>query len=167
MTLGARRQVMRRGVFAFVVLGCLWPFAALAAGASAPIVIDGAVRHPLRLTASDFRAMPPVKRTVTFQTEHGPSTSTYVGVLLWSLLARAEVNDAAKWGELRHVITVTGSDGYFVMISLGEIDPNFGNAPMMVAYERDGEPLDAPRLIAPGDKHGARDVRDLVHLQIR
>ena len=158
---------MRRVLVALVLCAALLPGAARAAGDSAPIVIDGVVKHALHLTAKDLRAMPPVKRTVTFQTDKGPSTATYVGVALWRLIARAQVNDGAKWGELRHVLAVTGSDGYVVMISLGEIDPNFGNAPMMIAYERDGKPLDALRLVAPGDKHGARDVRDLVRLEVR
>jgi DMSO/TMAO reductase YedYZ molybdopterin-dependent catalytic subunit len=147
--------------------------AALLTGAPAawsdtpPVTIDGLVKAAQHVTADDLHPLPAVERRVTFATDHGPQTATYKGVLLWSLVARAGVNDPAKWGELRHVAAITASDGYLVMISLGEIDPNFGNAPAMLAYERDGKPLAALRLVFPGDRHGARDVRGVVRIEIR
>ncbi len=65
------------------------------------------------------------------------------------------------------MLAVTAEDNYLLMVSLGEIDPNFGNAPAMLAYARDGQPLPALRLVFPGDKHGARDVRDVVRIEVR
>jgi hypothetical protein len=53
------------------------------------------------------------------------------------------------------------------MVSIGEIDPNFGNAPVMLAYAQDGKPLPTLRLVFPSDKHGARDVRDVLHIEVR
>src|SRR5215469_16151642 len=110
----------------------------LAAGAacadSKPVAIDGLVKQPQQVTADALRQLPLIERQVTFQSDHGPQTATFTGVLLWSLIDRAQVDDAAKWGELRHVLAVTAEDGYLLMVSLGEIDPNFGNAPVMLAY---------------------------------
>jgi DMSO/TMAO reductase YedYZ molybdopterin-dependent catalytic subunit len=147
---------------------CLAMGSARAAEDSPPVVIDGLVKHSLQVGAADLRAMPSVTREVSFQTDHGPQKATYRGVLLWTLIAQAEVNDGAKFGELRHVMAITGKDGYLVMFSLGEIDPNFGQAPIMVAYERDAQPIAGGlRLVVPGDVHGARDIRDLVHIEIR
>ena len=132
-----------------------------------PIAIDGLVKQAQRVTADDLRRLPPIERHVTFQTDHGEQNATYTGVLLWSLVERAGVNDPAKWGELRHVLAVTAADGYLLLVSLGEIDPNFGDAPAMLAYEQDGKPLPALRLIFAGDRHGARDVRDVVRIEVR
>jgi DMSO/TMAO reductase YedYZ molybdopterin-dependent catalytic subunit len=132
-----------------------------------PLAIDGLVKQAQHVTADDLRRLPPVERRVTFQTDHGDQTATYKGVLLWTLVARAGINDPAKWSDLRHVVAVTAADGYLLMVSLGEIDPNFGNAPVLLAYEQDGKPLSALRLIFPGDKHGARDVREVVRIEVR
>jgi len=138
-----------------------------AADEAASVVLDGKVKTALHLNAADLRKMPAVEREVSFLTDHGPEKAKYKGVLLWALVARAGIDDAAKWPELRHVVAVTGTDGYVVLFSLGEIAPDFGNAPVMLAYDRDGKPLDRMRVLAPGDRHGARDVRDVVRLEIR
>lgn len=132
-----------------------------------PVTIDGLVKQTQHLTADDLRRLPGVERAVTFQTDHGARMATYTGVLLWTLVARAGVDDSAKWGDLRHVLAVTGADGYRLMVSLGELDPNFGNAPAMLVYAQDGKALPALRLIFPGDVHGARDVRDVVRIEVR
>lgn len=141
--------------------------ACLARADSKPITLDGLVQQPQQITADALRQLPPVERRVTFGTDHGPQAATYTGVLLWGLIDRAKVNDTAKWGELRHVLAVTAADGYLVMVSIGEIDPNFGDSPVMLAYAQDGKPLPALRLVFPGDKHGARDVRDVVRIEVR
>ena len=154
---------------------CLFLAIALIAGCAAgaraaddAVVIDGLVKHKLTLAAGDLRAMPSQTREVSFQTDHGPQKATYTGVLLWAVVARAEIDDGAKFGELHHVMAITGKDGYLVMFSLGEIDPNFGQAPVMIAYERNGQPIPGGlRLVVPGDVHGARDIRDLAHIEIR
>jgi hypothetical protein len=44
-----------------------------------------------------------------------------------------------------------------VIISTGEIAPDFGRKPAMIAYERNGQDLDnkSLRLVMPGDKRVA------------
>lgn len=141
-----------------------------AADSSRPLVIDGLVKQAQRLTVEDLRGLPTVRREVTFLTDRGEQKATYVGVLLWAVVERAGIDDPAKkWGDLHHVMAVTAKDGYLVMFSLGEIDPNFGNAPIMIAYERNGQPIEGGglRLVVPGDTHRARDVRDVLHIEIR
>jgi len=44
-------------------------------------------------------------------------------------------------------------------MSSGEIAPDFDAKGVIVAYERDGKPLDEFRIVMPGDKHGGRNVR--------
>jgi hypothetical protein len=38
---------------------------------------------------------------------------------------------------------------------------------VIVAYAEDGKPLDGLRLIVPGDKHGGRAVKDVVHIEVK
>jgi len=53
-----------------------------------------------------------------------------------------------------------------MVTSTGEIAPDFGGKQALIAYERDGKPLDHFRLVMPGDKHGARNVRDIVTVAV-
>ncbi len=159
---------MKRALIAFLVLLLAAAAGSVRAADDAAVVLDGKVKTALHLTAGDLRKMAPVKREVAFLTDHGPQKATYTGVLVWTLVARAGLDDPEKkWPELRHVIAVTGKDGYVVLFSLGEMAPEFGNAPIMLAYARDGAPLADLRVLAPGDQHGARDVRDVVRLEVR
>ena len=52
-------------------------------------------------------------------------------------------------------------------ISDGEIDPKLENKQVILAYEKDGKPLDAPRLVVPGDLHAARSVQDVVSVAVQ
>lgn len=94
-----------------------------------PIAIAGLVKRSLQITDEDLKRLPAIESRVTFQTDHGEQTATYKGALLWAVIDQAGVDDPGKWGELRHVLSVIAADGYRLMISVGEIDPNFGNAP--------------------------------------
>jgi hypothetical protein len=69
---------------------------------------------------------------------------------------------------LRRTIMVTGRDGYTAVLALAEIDPEFEGKQVVLAYRRDGKPIDgnALRLVAPGDRHGGRSVRDVVRIDL-
>jgi hypothetical protein len=134
------------------------------------LLIDGKVKHPQNFSAAVLRKLPAEQVEVSFQTGRGAEKSSYTGVLLWTLLGEAGgIDDPAKGAELRHTIKITGRDGYTVVISTGEIAPDFGGKAAMVAYERNGEELgdDALRLVMPGDKHGGRYVRDVADIEVR
>ena len=144
-----------------------------APGAATPstgLVLDGKVKHPQRVNADFLRRLPAEHLEVSFQTAHGTEKSSYTGVLLWTLLAEAGgIDDPEKGAELRHTINITGRDGYWVVISTGEIAPDFGAKPAMLAYERDGQELgnNGLRVVMPGDKHGGRYVRDVVEIEVK
>ena len=61
-------------------------------------------------------------------------------------------------------------DGYQVIFTLGELDPDFGNESILLADKRDGKPLpdkQGPfRLVCPNDHEGARSVRMLETLEV-
>ena len=137
---------------------------------SSALVLDGKVKHPQRLSVDALRKFPAERVQVSFQTARGIEKSSYTGVLLWTLLGEAGgIDDSAKGAELRHTISITGRDGYTVVISTGEIAPDFGGKPAMIAYERDGEELGDKglRVVMPGDKHGGRYVRDVVEIEVK
>ena len=70
---------------------------------------------------------------------------------------------------LRHTIVVTGRDGYAVVLALAEIDPEFEGKQVVLAYRRDGQPMNGHelRLVVPGDRRGGRSVRDVVRIDLR
>ena len=134
---------------------------------SPELVLQGKVRQPQRLTFEDLKKMPAEHADVSYQTDRGPVIASFTGVLLWSLIGTAGgIDDSAKNPELRHAICITAKDGYVVVTSSGEIAPDFGARGVIVAYERDGKPLDEFRIVMPGDKHGGRNVRDVVSINI-
>jgi len=138
-----------------------------AAAQSPALVLEGKVRQPQRWTIEDLKRMPSEHADVSYQTDHGPVMASFTGVLLWSLIGAAGgIDDSAKRPELRHAIRITAKDGYVVVTSSGEIAPDFGAKAVIVAYERDGKPLDEFRIVVPGDKHGGRNVRDVVSINI-
>ncbi|WP_145987501.1 molybdopterin-dependent oxidoreductase [Cupriavidus neocaledonicus] len=126
--------------------------------------ISGAVMRPASFDLATLQAMPAVTRTV--------GNTTYTGVSLWNLINAADisVNRAVKNDILRGYVVATGSDGYQVVISLGEISPEFGNQPDLIAYRADGAPLTSngfARLVVPNDIKGGRFVSNLVSLEVR
>ena len=71
---------------------------------------------------------------------------------------------------MTEVLTVEAADGYKVVFALAEIDPAFAVRDIILADKRDGKPLDAKRgpfrIVAPGDKRGARWVRQVTALRL-
>ncbi|HVO26988.1 MAG TPA: molybdopterin-dependent oxidoreductase [Candidatus Margulisiibacteriota bacterium] len=135
------------------------------------ISIGGRVQNPQLLRADDLRKLPVAKVDVSYATGHGQAGGTFSGVLLWTILEKAVLVDGPGKGALvRHVITVTGRDGYAVVLSAGELAPDFEGKAVILALTRNGEPLkpeEGVRLIVPGDKHGGRAVRDVARIDVR
>jgi len=144
-------------------------FALLAAGlvlgqGSSTLTVTGDVPTPLTLKAEDLASMPREKAAVP---DPNGKAIEYEGVLLRDVLKRA---GAPLEGQLRRkalasYVLTKAHDGYQVVFTLGEIDAQFGNEPILIADKRDGMPLPANqgpfRLVCPHDKEGARSVRML------
>ena len=150
-----------------------WPLTAEPAlrDTTLELTIDGQVQKSLNLSLGDIQTFPPTSVSATFVTGHGREGGVYTGVLLWTLLTTASIVDPDPKQHLRHVILATsGTDQYVVAISIGELDPKFEGKSVIVAYAKDGKPLDAQdglRLIVPGDAHGGRAVKDVAHFEVR
>ena len=143
-------------------------------GVSGQFTVSGQVADPETFTAVTLAALQPTTETATFLSGAGQVTDTYTGVSLWTLLQdQGLVTDPAiKNDVLRFGVVATGSDGYRALVSLGEIDPAFGNQPDLVAYADTGGQLGpggsagAMRLVVPGDQAGGRYVSNLVDLRV-
>ncbi len=133
-----------------------------------PVQLSRAGGIPIALTEESLSRLPTLEQDVSFQTSNGIRSARYKGVLLWDVLkANGVLDEADRHGELRQVFSVIGADGYRIDFSVGEIAPDFGNKAVMLAREADGKPLAPPRLVVPGDRLGARSVRDVVRIEVR
>jgi hypothetical protein len=153
--------------FLFVV--ALATAAPLTAQQSAPsIAVTGAVAQPLTLTAVDLSAMP--RATVT--TNSNGIATTYEGVWLSDVLKKAGVSlgSALRGPALSAYVVASASDGYQVVFSVGELDPDMTDGQFLLADKANGKPLfgenGAFRLVIPKDKRGARSIRMLTTLNV-
>ena len=129
--------------------------------------VTGDIAAPLTLTASDLAQMP--RETVQ---AGGAVGGSYEGVLLRDILARAgaPIGQNLRGKALATYILAKAADGYQVVFTPAEVDPQFAGQKILVADKRDGKPLRADqgplRLVCPGDKEGARSVRMLESLEV-
>ena len=140
-----------------------------AQAATAVLTVQGDIAAPVSLTAGDLAKMP--RETVSVPAAEGTKI-VYEGVTLFSLLQKA----GAPFGKqlrgkvLASYVLAKALDGYQVIFTLGELDPDFGNESILVADKRDGKPLpdkQGPfRLVCPNDHEGARSVRMLQTLEV-
>lgn len=144
-------------------------------GVSDQLTVSGQVADPASFTPITLAALnQATTETATFLSGAGQVSDTYTGVSLWTLLQdQGLVTDPAiKNDILRFGVVATGSDGYRALVSLGEIDPAFGNQPDLVAYADTAGQLGpdgsagAMRLVVPGDHAGGRYVSNLVDLRV-
>lgn len=136
--------------------------------------VDGQVFNPLTLTpdslASDFTSQ---TVDVTYLSGEDTVTTSFTGVPLWQILSAAQpnLNADVRNDRLSMYVVVTGSDGYQAVIAWGEIDPELGNQPILIAYEEQGEPIaddQGPlRLVVPGDEREDRYVNGVVNISLR
>jgi DMSO/TMAO reductase YedYZ molybdopterin-dependent catalytic subunit len=154
---------MKYGLILFAVL--MWAQAPPAA----VLAVQGDIPSPLSLTADDLAKMP--HETAAVPASDGTKI-VYEGVTLLAVLQKA----GAPFGKqlrgkvLSTYVLAKAMDGYQVMFTLGELDPDFGNETVLLADKRDGKPLpdkQGPfRLVCPNDHEGARSVRMLQSLEV-
>jgi len=120
------------------------------------------------LARADLEALPRVKIT----TGASSSPATFEGVPLNVLLEKAGVGlgESMKGKRMASYLLVEASDGYRVVFALPEIDPAFGDKRVILAFLKDGKPLDAKegpyRIVVPDEKRMARWVRQVTVLKI-
>lgn len=131
------------------------------------VVADPA--KPLTLKPADLAAMP--RKTITVKQQDGRAV-TYEGVLVAELLKRAgaPLGKDLRGGAVASYVVASATDGYRVVFSLAELDPDFTGSEIMVVDRTNGQPLLADqgpiRIVAPHDLAGARSVRMLERIEV-
>lgn len=137
---------------------------------------------------ADLQSFSPVTQTVTYQAGSSTVTQDFTGVPLWNFLNDAGANGGGGLAPLtpppstptqnaqnRMYVVTTGSDGYRAVTSIGEINPNFGNTPSLVAYQQANPPGSTPtnlgndgfaRTTAPVDIRGGRYVSNIFRMDV-
>jgi len=120
------------------------------------------------LTRADIEALPHVK--VTAPLSNAPATFDAVALSLILEKAGIGLGDTLKGKRLASCLLVEAADGYRAVIALPEIDPAFSDKQIVLAYLKDGKPLDEKegpyRIVIPGEKRMARWVRQVTTLKI-
>ncbi len=166
------RNVIRLGLLVMAL-------ASSVSGQTAPrapspsFTITGQIGAPRVYTLEDLKALAVKEVTLEYTAANQPQKHAFKGVALWDLIssAKPQFDAATKNDSLRWVVQAQGSDGYTATFTLGELDPNFGNKGVLVAYEQDGAALPTEdglmRLVVPGDAKGGRFVSALGAVIVR
>jgi molybdate transport system substrate-binding protein len=164
------------GVAALAAAAPAAPAPNLAASSTfAPAVaVKGLVGKPREFTYADLMQLPAETISVSFQAGQGVTNATFTGTSLLNLFDAAGgavlPNDGNN-AKLRVSVMVTGADGYQVLFGWGDLDPDYGAAPILLAYLQDGRPMGdkqgMARLVVPGDKRGGRYVSTVKSIELR
>jgi hypothetical protein len=160
---------MRKTARLTAVIYLVFSIPAVVFGQQAPsISVTGSVKQPLTLTAADLGAMPRAKATM----DNNGIQTVYEGVLLSDILKKAGVplGPGLRGAALAGYVLATASDGYQVVFSIGELDPDMTTAQYLLADTANEKPLFGEngsfRLVIPTDKRGARSVRLLTRIEV-
>lgn len=136
---------------------------------TAMLSISGEVTTPLELKLTDLATYKQLSHKVK---DRDGKEHQYSGVALIEILEKAGVTTGSKLrGEnLAKYVLITAADGYEVIYSLAEIDPEFTDRVILLATSKDGQPLaigEGPfRIIAPSEKKPARWIREVRTIRI-
>src|SRR5262245_36887769 len=112
-----------------LILICAFAWSVGAQQAAPAIVVTGDVKQPLTLTAADLAKMPRAAAT----TRRNTITAAWEGVWLSEILKKAGVplGPELRGKALTTYVAVSASDGYEVLFSLGELDPDMTDAQVL------------------------------------
>jgi hypothetical protein len=134
---------------------------------SLTLTVDGRV---MKFSVADLQAMP--QTTVMVHNEHTKVDESYAGVLLGDLLAQSglPVNKTTHQKMLRSYLMAEGTDKYWVLYSVTEIEPSEHSGNVIVATSMGGKPLGDDgqlKLIDSSDKKPQRWVRNLSAITVK
>ena len=137
--------------------------------AAQTLVVEGADGKAVTLSAGDIAKL--TKHEIEVE-DHG-SPARFTAVLLDDILAKVQrpTGDKYHGSSAAHYMLVEAADGYRAVYAWAELDSGFTDRKIYLALARDGKPLAASaapwQLIAPGEKRGARWVRQVTALRIK
>ena len=147
----------------------LFVLALQSAGArSQQLTVQTEAGKPSVLMRADLESLPHVKVTTS-----KPGTSTvFEGVALGVVLEKAGVQfgETLRGTRMASCLLVEAADGYRAVIALPELDPGFSDKQIVLAFLKDGKPLDDKegpyRIVIPDEKRMARWVRQVTTLKV-
>jgi hypothetical protein len=113
-----------------------------------------------------------LSRTEVKAGAHGDAPSAWQGVNLIDVLRAqgAPVGKELRGKALSDFVRITASDGYQVIFSLGELDPDFGGRKVVLVDKHEGKPLDAKdgpyRIVVPDDSRPARWIHSVTAIEL-
>lgn len=156
----------------FIVLAlCIGAGAScLMAQTTSTISIGGEVLRPITMSVKDLDKFPHVELKAKDRTgkEH-----TYKGTMLASVLdsAGATLGADLRGEHLLKYVSIKAGDGYEVLFSLAEVDPEFSSQQVLLATMVDGKPLpngEGPfRIVVPEEKKPTRWIRNITSIQVK
>lgn len=135
---------------------------------SQQVTIESETGKQTVLTRPDIESLPHVKVT----TRGSEMSATFEGVALNTVLEKAgiEFGHSLRGKRLASCLLVEAADGYRAVIALPELDRDFTDKEVVLAYLQDGKPLDDKagpyRIVIPDEKRMARWVRQVTKLKI-
>jgi hypothetical protein len=138
--------------------------------ASPSLTVSNSSREVVTLSPTDFGKLP--RQTLRVK-DHLGALAAYRGAALADVLrvGKVTLGKDLKGPLLAYFLLIEAADGYRVVFSLPEVDPDMTDNPVVIADEKDGKPLDANegpyRLIVPHDKKHARWVRQVTRISVR
>ena len=134
---------------------------------SLTLAVDG---KTTTLSVAELQAMP--QKTVTVHNEHTKADESYTGVLLGDLLTKFgfPVDKTTQRKMLRSYVVAEGTDKYWVLFSVTEIEGSEHTGEVIVATSIGGKPLGDDgkfKLVDSGDKKPQRWVRNLSAITVK
>lgn len=147
--------------------GMEMPKAAAPLSTSLTLTVDGRITT---LSVADLAGMP--QKTVKVHNEHTKMDESYTGVALGDLLAKAGLvaDKTTHQKMLRDYIQAAGTDKYWVLYSLTEVEASEHDGDVIVATSMDGKGIGADgnfKLVSTGDKKPQRWVRNLASIVLK
>ncbi|MFF0574702.1 hypothetical protein ACFY19_05685 [Streptosporangium saharense] len=133
--------------------------------------LSGDVRSAGVISPGRLHELPRYEAEVTFRCRtSGPRRHRFTGPLLLDVLRGAEplFDPEERKDRVRFVISVLGCDGHRATVSWGEIDPEFGDARVLLGLWMDDRSLtgQGPHLVVPGDRCGGRYVSGITEIRL-
>jgi hypothetical protein len=131
------------------------------------LTIDG---NATTLSVAELQAMP--QKTVAVHNEHTKADESYSGVLLGDLLTKYgfPVDKTTHQKMLRSYLVAAGTDKYWVVYSVTEVEGSEHKGEVIVATSMNGKPLGEDgqlKLVDSADKKPQRWVRNLSSITVK
>ena len=157
--------------YALLVLMVVAPMAASPAQDAAKIELRGNVVTATSLTMESLSKLPRVEEEITFQTSKGEEKGRYAGVLLWDLLQENGLKKKLRAKKCSNMTSplpaATATKFCSPSARSRRTSATSRSCWRMNATGKSLLPADGFRVVVPGDKRGARAVKDVVGIDLQ